>query len=488
MKKIFHVLYAVIFFAICLIPLIAFPFVQKGSDIEKTGSVSSPKLFTSAGINTNFSNDCESWVNSNFPFRTSLISASDYIKTELLGTPASNVIAGKEGYIYSTTTADNYIDNNALSDTEISSIVVTLSLIQENVTAKGGKFLFIPMPNKNEIYPEYMPDSYKKAASNDLSRLTAKLSSSDVNYLDMKSVLLETKANNTINIFYKRDTHWNAIGAYAGFCAIVSKMGIVAKDYGSSYTVTKNYRGDLDKLLYPEGGIYDEQVNFDYSIDEFTFTDPAGVTDTAAQLANFMSDKEENDTRFTTVKTNPTNNSKLYMVRDSFGRALLPYMIDTYSTATFIRSKNPSIEAVKADTDMIYEIVERNLSDLISTAPYMKAPKREITVEYQYAESNRRNTCFISDEGYAVRIYGTIDKNMLDSDGRIYVQLSNGSETYTVEAFPIYESELLKDKDVISDVGYSLFLDSSELAAGEYSVSAVSGKTSTGKMASYTKQ
>lgn len=478
MKKIFKAIYLVIFFLVCSLPLIAMPFFSSTEQIEKKSLAEKPVFIKDGTINKSFSEDFEKWYNDKLPFRSELLTGANFIKEQILSSPTANVICGKDGWLFYESTANDYMNTNALSYCDLKRIAVTLSLIQENVINKGGKFIFVPIPNKNSIYGEYMPTNYKKAAENNLTRLQEVLYKSDVNFLDMKQVLTNQKE---LRLYHKRDTHWNSLGVLIGYNAIMDKLGNEHKSYDlNSYKITNTWCGDLDKLLYPKGGFMDEQYSFDIKYDDFRFTYPVGVADTTAQLKSFMSDKEENDHRFQTQKLSSTNGTKLFMVRDSFGRALLPFMIDNYDNATFLRTNSPNMQMVGVETDMIYEIVERNLSSIIKTIPFMFAPQRQVNITSE--KRSDKNKVFTSQEAYGYKIFGVMDKEFVSSDLRVYVKLENDKSSYIYEAFPIYEKDLLDKKGLNNNNGFSLTLDTTKIVSGKYKVSLISDSVSSGEL------
>lgn len=479
MKKIAKIIYSAAFFGICCIPLAAMPFTKDSGNIEKKELTEKPKLVTENKLNRDFSEHYEKWFNDRLPFRSQILTGANFIKSEIIKAPTANVISGKDGWLFFEETAADYMDTNAMSEEQLKSIGVTLSLIQENVKEKNGNFTFVPMPNKNSVYGEYMPDCYNKAEENNLTRLYGVLDEYGVNYVNMKKLLTDNK---DMGLYHKRDTHWNYMGALLGYNSIMDSLGKEHKTYNSAqYNVTKSWTGDLDKLLFPNGGFKDDQYSFDITYEDFRFIMPAGVTDTKAQLENFMSDKEDNDNRFRTAKTTPAGSGNLYMVRDSFGRALLPFMIDNYDTAMFVRTTCPEMNMVGNGSDMVYEIVERNLRNLVHTAPFMTAPVREISVNGEKQSDN--NKVYTSDETYGLRIYGVLDKEFVSDDARIYVKLENDKNSYTYEAFPIYESGLLNDQSKDKN-GFSAILDKNNIESGEYSVSLISSGVSSGKIES----
>ena len=474
MNKAFKIIYAALFFGVCTAPLITMPFASSNEQIEKRELVKAPKIIEDGSLNTSFSEQAEAWYNDRLPFRATLLEGAGRIKSEVFGAPTANVISGKDDWLFFEGSAKDYIDSNAMSSHRIECTAVTLSLIEENVREKGGKFLFVPMPNKAEVYDEYMPANYIKADENNYSRLLERLDAYGVSVLDMKQVMRDNKDN---GIYHKRDTHWNYLGALIGYNAIMDGLSHPHKTYDNvSYSVTNDWQGDLEKLLYPNDPGYDEQYRFDIEYDEFRFTMPPAASDTKASLELFMSDKEQGDTRIRTQKLKPTGAGSLYMVRDSFGRALLPFMIDNYDTAFFERRTVPNMNSLPAGGDLVYEIVERNLANITTSAPNMKAPLREIS-DYTGDYAADGNRAFIKEESAGVFIYGTLDDNFASDDARVYIQLTGSGVEKTYEAFPIAEQMLLDGQGLEdTEYGFSAHIDTSDLADGDYEIHIISNK------------
>lgn len=505
LRKFLECIYILIFVFICIAPLGLYVYTflggsQPNANIEKRDVKSFPVIYADNAINTSFDDECEEWLNQNIPFRGHLISYINVFLSDFMKMPTANVVTGRDEWIFSEETIDDYLDTNAMSVEQVRSIGITLSLIQDRIEETGGEFLFVPVPNKNSIYSEYMPKRYVKAEENNLSRLNDVLCDMSVNHTDLQKEIINAKINNSDGrLYYKRDTHWTLLGAGIGYKAIMNKLGRSSGDYDfDTYTIDYSRVGDLDKLLYPTGNRGDEEYIINDSIDYegFEFLNPSGVSDTKAQLDNFMSDKEDHDNNFTTRKRSPKDNASLYMIRDSFARALLPYMIDSFAEATFVRSVTPSIENAVGCDYVVYEICERNLKNLIVSAPFMYAPIRDDFDRILAIHDSDLNTCFCEDEGYALRIYGTVDERMAGEDGRIYVKLCNQNSADRIfEAFPIYEDTLLGEKSSSKDFdlnvydkskvrGYSLYIDKQNLDLESYDLRLISGNNESGVIVS----
>ena len=477
MKKVFKIIYSSIFVAICCTPLALMPFIKNDAKIEKRELTALPPFMIDGRLNTDFSTQFESWFNDRIPLRSQMLSASNIIKSELLHTPSSNVINGKGGWLFYENEAYDYMDSNAMTDDQAKAFAVTLSLLEEKVTNDGGKIVFVPCPNKASVYGEYMPYYYREADTNNLTRVMGRLSEYGVNFVDLRSVLTDAKGGE-VSVYHRRDSHWNNYGAIIGFDSIMDGLGKTHKDYLSApYTIENIWRGDIDKLLYPEGGFMDDQYVYDIKFSSFMFQMPRGVKDTKAQLENFMSDKEEGDSNIMTQNMTIRDGSRLYMVRDSFGRALLPFFIDSYQIASFRRTEIPDLVNLSAGSDFVYEIVERNLIKVISKAPLMYAPERASVDPSafeagSYSAASGDIKVSVLEEGYGVKIYGLFSDRIDIGDARVYVAIEGSGIDAVYEAFPICEFELL---EVESGNGFSLLLPTDMGLKGDYKLSVITG-------------
>ena len=471
MKKAFKIVYVVLFVAVLCLPMLLMPFFKNDASLEKRALAKFPAYLINGRLNVNFSDEFEAWVNDSLPLRAQLLTASNTLKGELLHTETSNVIDGKDGWLFYGTESADFMNTNALTDRQIRSMAVTLSLMEEYVTSRGGRFTFVPAPNKSSVYGEMMPASYRQAPENNLTRLTAELKAAGVTFTDLRSVLLASKDE---TVYHRRDSHWNYRGALIGYNAILDSLGREHETYADApYTVETTWRGDLDKLLLPAGGVLDEQVIWQIDHARFHFTQPMGVRDQEAQLESFMSDREENDDLFTVKNLERKDGSAVYVVRDSFGRALLPFLIDSYETSTFKRTDCPNVASLKDGVDLIYEIAERNLSRVISTAPFQYAPIRENRSIEGLADGGTVEGK-TEDTGYGIRLCGALPEDLPCGDCRVYLRLEQNGKVLTVEAFPIYEARLLEGEGTN---GYSAILSKDLGLTGTWTVTAIAENT-----------
>lgn len=469
MKKSVLIIYTAVLFALLCLPMVLLPFFRNDVSLEKRALAEFPPLASDGQLNLQFSDGFESWLRDRVPLRPQLITAANAIQGELLHSQTGNVIVGKDGWLFYASEAADFMGTGAMTDRQIRSLAVTLSLLQERVEQGGGQFTFAPVPNKSTIYGQYMPAQYTRAAQSNLTRLMELCPQYGVNCTDLASVLVSHRGE---DVYHRRDSHWNYRGALLGANAILSSLGRAHPDWsGAAYTVERTWRGDLDKLLLPAGGVPDDQIFYEIDHARFRFTRPQGVTDTKAQLESFMSDREERDDLFSTKNTELDDGSRLYIARDSFARALLPYLIDCYESATFQRTASPNVSSLAEGTDVIFEIAERNLSRVIDTAPFMDAPVRE-GVTAAGKKTGPALTTVCESVGNSVHLYGALPGDADMGDGRVYLLLEREGERICLEAFPICEKAVAEGAD---PCGFSAYLPDQVNLSGAVTLTVVAG-------------
>ena len=413
--KCWKIVYAALVCIVLAAPILLMPFAQTDS-AEKRKLSEFPDHVTENGVNLEFTSEVDTWLSEHFPFRSQLISLNNYWKAAVFQTSDEDqVVVGKDGWLFFAETLPDYLGNNRFSDVTLKRILTTVSLMEEYVRENDADFVFTVAPNKNTVYPQYMPDRYKKIQEKtNLQRLTDALQ--DTAYYTNLSAAFDMSQQ----VYQKRDSHWNAFGALCGYRALMRTANRDASLFDNvSHHIENTWRGDLDDMIFPALNILDEQVVYDLDW-SYTFT------------SNYHT---EEDIRISTE--NPRGDGSLFMFRDSFANALLPFMAQTFETAVFSRETPYNLcEAVQYDT-VVLEIVERNLQNLLKTAPVMPAPERtaqDVKTAADVSVMTRKTADFL-------QVYGTIK----DETDTVYLRLENGEDIVTVQAFPIYEQQLLGD-------------------------------------------
>lgn len=390
-----------IFIVLCLIPsvgMLIFGEAQPAANEVLTGR---PSVTTRSGeLNLSFLSDVSDYIADRFAFRQELATAWAGVNAKLLGTSVEEqVILGSDGWLYFSDTLPDYM-GQGMSDTELRYLANDLALMQEYIVSQGKHFIFTIAPNKNSIYSEHMPEYIENRHSeSNAARVGAYLDAAGVNYLNLLDIL-----GNEENLYYKTDTHWNSRGAALAADGLLNMLDRGGDYSTASFAVSEEHRGDLYEMLYPAGR----------------------ATETATVYGgefSYVCESDPNGGNAITIKTSCDGGSGGLMCwRDSFGIALYPYLAQSFVAATFSRSADYNLTLADSADTVIIELVERNLSNILSREPTFPAPVRElsatanvgtIAVDYDEAKSGVMS-------GY-VRVSGELGADMLDPGGHVYI-------------------------------------------------------------------
>ena len=127
---------------------------------------------------------------------------------------ASGVIRGKEDYLYEESYINAYYGTDFLGDERIKGITKEWKAVQDTLKQKGIDLVVILAPGKASFYPEYIPDSYKKARNGKTNYEVFKKQflKQAVSHIDMHSWFESMKKGSKYPLFSKTGIHWSAYG------------------------------------------------------------------------------------------------------------------------------------------------------------------------------------------------------------------------------------------------------------------------------------
>lgn len=265
-----------------------------------------------------------------------------------------DVIIGREGWLFYAPTLNDYLGSGGLTDAELDAIARRLAEVRDYCAAQGAEFIFVCVPNKNTVYPEYMPAYLRAARSSDtnLNRLLPLLAQAGVEAPDLPGLMSQAEySSGSAALYYKTDTHWNARGAAVCVDWLLDKLDVSGDRYAAR-TEKRYFRsgGDLYKLLYPAAEGIDSDVWFDVT-PMYSYGEPP----------QSMMDMD-------IVTDNPAAEGRILVFRDSFGSALVPLLSDRFGHARYLRGDAPydftKVVSEQPDT-VILVLAERNLCRLL---------------------------------------------------------------------------------------------------------------------------
>ncbi|MCI8388765.1 MAG: hypothetical protein HFE63_09895 [Clostridiales bacterium] len=353
MTKILKISFCTLFFATCLFFSLAM-MIPGASNIAES-DVEKPQIFLDGYINQDFGNEYEEYFSKAFAFRSNVVGAWSAIRTSIFAEGNDQVIIGKHDFLYFADTLDDYTGSAPMTDDEVKATAASLHALSEYAEGRGAKLLFVCAPNKNHIYPEYMPARYLQSDEpSNLDRLYAALDECGVAYCDLREPLLDAKSERLI--YHRRDTHWNQDGAAIAMNVISSALDFDMPNLADiTRTEPRDLVGDLDTLLYPDKTLYDENPTYDLS--ELYIYTSAYSTPMDMQIS-----------------ARGSGRGKALIFRDSFANALIPFLASSFQETRFERAipyRIDLLDEFSADY-VIVEIAERNLRNLINSDSRIK--------------------------------------------------------------------------------------------------------------------
>lgn len=435
MKRLATWLYVIAFLLVCALPLGTMGLFGEDESAEKRKLSSFPSLVEKDGsYNADFCSELNTYFSEHFSFRSAAVSAVSHLKAGLFATSNEDqVLLGKDGWLYFAKTLPDYTRQTVMTENEVARVGTVLDRMNDYVTASGAKFVVCSAPNKNTIYADNMPYTVTKGTGDTtLTKLNRSLKDRPY-WVDLVTPL--TRAKDEELLYHKRDSHWNNLGAAIAYKTITEALQIKTTDYLSLPRHTEPvWDGDLDTMLFPNGGKKDEQVIFE-GLPE---TEPFEYT------SRFRSEED-----LTITTENKTASGKLLMFRDSFTNALLPFFARQYAEAEFSRITPYRMAGVKKGQydAVVVELVERNLAQFLASAPVMEAAEISPTGTKVNLQKS-----VIQKENGLIHCYGLTDT--VSTNGYA-VTVKLGSSEKTFVALPITESALETED---RGTGYSFYL------------------------------
>lgn len=462
MKKKLLLLFIAAGMLVCVVPFAGMALTRSEEPLGNETKAKMPSVTDKNGsFNPMYFQQLGGYFEKTFAFRPQMINADANIQSGVFQTSnLDTVVTGTDGWLYYSSTLDDYLGRNVLSKRSINSIVYNLEMVERYVESEGASFVFTVAPNKNTLYPEHMPYYYSAKASGDknITRFKSALKKSALNYCD----LFEPFENSDETLYLKQDSHWNNKGALMAYNKIMDSAGKEHNDFGKLNPVReKTFTGDLAKMLYPVSA--EPEYNYNYGLESrYSYKTPT---------------KSVEDAMIRTESKGGTGS--LYMYRDSFGNSLLPFFAAQYQSAYFTKAFPVNLQldmlTQKPDT-VVFEIVERNLKWFAENPPVI--PSLSLidsegfslkTVLDEVEKSNEKTgaAAAVSEVNMQyIQCSGSVPEKLCTDDSRIYLKTTDiNGKTRLFAAYSITNES--------TDCAFTAYLPAAELPADKLTVSAV---------------
>ncbi len=298
----------------------------------------------------------ESDFNRHFSFRDALVKTGYRFRLSALGEKDfHDVVVGRDGWLYYSgeKNLDYYQRTEMMTPGQIEALLRRLTLYREPLAEQGIAFYIVVAPNKETIYPEYLPDGIRQGDGLSLfDRILTANKDPLLKIIDLRPALLAAREEK--QVYYRTDTHWNPDGAFTAYQVIAATIGEdfqAVRPHGVNDFIRapETISGDLSAMLAMKDVLTEESFGLEPLLPRVARMENSGDS---AVLKSFSSQADT---------------PRAMIFRDSFFNGLMPFMMEHFREAVLVRAFEPDMDWIAAEKPdlVIIEVAERYLPELL---------------------------------------------------------------------------------------------------------------------------
>lgn len=312
---IYRLLPSLVFIFMVFFPFAANLFFSNTELLDNRPLNEKPKKF-----GRDFSRAYEAYYNDTFAGRKKLV--TKYIKLQqALKIDTGQYFYGEDGWMFydsikvnNGNTMVDYYGEVRFSDEELKEMAEGINAAADFYAKHGAQYVIMVAPNKEGLYSEFMPARMQKARVSEQSRADVAIDylkkHTKVKIINLKQPLLEAKEKFPYRLYFKKDTHWNNIGAYLGFEQVAKGLN----EMGMSVPEQKL----TEAMITPAGkrhvDMHPEAMEIDYHIAYLSAAESECAADEGEKFVYVCKNKGK------------ANGQKIMVLGDSFAAAVMPFM------------------------------------------------------------------------------------------------------------------------------------------------------------------
>lgn len=218
---------ATVFLLALILPLLGALSSGAAETSEKRALNQKPPLPNSWKSLRDFPEIWTAYFNDHFGWRREMIYLNSLLKVAALRTsPSGNVVIGRDGWLFFAG-EESMWDYQGLVPLDAANrerIYRYLRAANKSLRENNIAFLVAIAPNKQSVYPEYLPASIRKIKSQTRldQLLEYNVDNARLPILDLRPALQNAKQQQPQ--YHKTDTHWNAAGAFTAYREIIGAL------------------------------------------------------------------------------------------------------------------------------------------------------------------------------------------------------------------------------------------------------------------------
>lgn len=318
----------------------------------------------------------DQYFSDNFGLRDWFIKTHSFLELRIFrGSSTGKVLAGKNGWLFYTDVSDGdplgcYRGTQLFTPDDLTKIAHNLESMRKWLEKKHKMFYVFIAPEKVSIYFEYLPDYLRKISTkNRFDQLVDFLRlNTHVAVIDPRLSLMSHK--NQCLLYCKLDSHWNAIGAFWAYRALVD---CVRKDFPAIRPL------ELDDFDVDWSGTGQKDLAAMLMLTDVLHENlPTLLPRNEAKFQKIQTSKTIEAFREKLVKTdNPDRTLPSAVIyRDSFLTGILNFIPQNFRRTYNVWDAYPDFELIaREDPDMVLlELTERAIANWQYIIPPQNTP------------------------------------------------------------------------------------------------------------------
>ena len=294
------------------------------SEKENRNLAAPPKFSFEALFSGKFTSDFESYITDQFFARDFWVSLKTGCERLLGKNEINGVLIGKNGLLVSEFASPDQL--------RISSNSANVELFASNSRIP---VYFTLIPGSIELWSDRLPSTGRTASQKYIIE-EAFAATPSAHHVDSYSALA---AHANEDVYYTTDHHWTTLGAYYGYSALVTEMGLTPMELPEPYSETSGFfgtassacgltpgRGDTVSLRVPEtvAGKVSVYAEGKWTEGRLYKTENLSVKD---KYTVFLGGNDP----LTVIEGSNPGGQKLLLIKDSYANSEIPYLCAHFS-------------------------------------------------------------------------------------------------------------------------------------------------------------
>lgn len=319
------------------------------------------KMSPAPALSIHLFQETDRWFSDRFGMRDALVYYGSRLQMARTGTPSNqDVVIGPSKWLF----YDQYyvpgrphfadtLGKDPLSASQLR--LATDNVIQAHraLAACGIPFYFVVAPDKQAIYPEKLGIHIPADAKSNADQLIESLRTAApaLKIIDLRGVVQNAKAQAPYDLYMRTDTHWNSLGAFYGYQAIMQRLAADRVASLSRWTQLSNWT--VTQAKFDKGDIAVNLLSLPGYFEDYA----TRFKRQPARQAVWQGDELSGSS------TNAAGKGHLVMYRDSFAAELMPFLGEDFATTWSALGRELDGDAIAQQHPnvVMLEIVARNI-------------------------------------------------------------------------------------------------------------------------------